>query len=77
MMRDVAPPGYKTVETDRRVPGTRPEFRSRLRRRALRRAARLNAGRRFNTYRYEVVREQHRGKRWAVYAFQNVAAEAG
>lgn len=62
------PDGYRVAETPHKV-SRHPEMRSRIRMRADAACGRLNAGRRVPSYRYEVVRE---GRRWAVYAFQNV-----
>lgn len=68
MALEMPPPGYEIVETPDRV-GHGPEARSWFRWHADRVCARLTAGRLIPSYRYEVVRE---GRRWAVYAFQNV-----
>lgn len=62
------PAGYEVVETWDRV-DDKVELRTRFLGRAQKRAARLNEGRVFPSYRYEAVREDGR---WVVAAFQNV-----
>jgi hypothetical protein len=62
--------GIGVTKTDQRVGDGKPEFVTRFKSRAERKAASLNASRVFPSYRYEVVRED--GK-WAVVAMQNVA----
>lgn len=67
-MESIAPPGYHTVELNRRVPNIKPEvFRRKWR--AEHRCRKLNAGRLVDTYRHEV--HDWLDGRWAVVAMQN------
>jgi len=61
--------GIETIKTSVRL-AVDPEFKTRFRGRALRKAANLNSARIFPSYRYEVVREDGR---YLVVAMQNVA----
>jgi hypothetical protein len=61
---------YGVRETSDRVKNIAPDLCSRFRWRAERRARKLNATRRFPSYRWEVVEE---AGGFAVIAFQNVA----
>lgn len=65
---------YEAVETNDRVPGFAPDLETRFFRRAVRRAAKLNAQRMLPTYRWGIVRD---GRRWCVVAFQNRARSRG
>jgi hypothetical protein len=70
-MRDVdLPVDGVIVETTDLVANVAPALVTRLRWRARRRAAKLNARRTLLSYRYEVV---HDGRKYSVVAFQNVA----
>lgn len=61
---------YGVRETDSRVRNIAPDLCTRFRRRAERRARKLNEARIFPSYRWEVVKA---GDRFFVVAFQNVA----
>jgi hypothetical protein len=69
-MRNVAPPGYHTVELNERVPNVEVET-FRWKWKAERRCRKLNATRLIDTYRHEV--HQRIDGRWDVAAMQNQA----
>jgi hypothetical protein len=69
-MESIAPPGYVTIELNRRVEGIEPDI-FRWKWRATRRCRKLNATRLVDTYRHE-VRGWFEGH-WAVVAMQNQA----
>jgi hypothetical protein len=63
---------YRTEKTNQRVPNVGPALVTRFRGRAERRCRRLNARRRVEFYRWEVVALDPM-PRWAVVAMQNMA----
>lgn len=74
VMKSMAPPGYKTVELNRRVLGIKPDI-FRWKWRAERHCRKLNAQRLIDTYRHEVC--DWLDGRWAVVAMQNQAVPIG